>query len=491
MVAKKIKAADLFCGAGGTSTGLGQAAERLGRSLELVAVNHWERAVETHAKNHPSAAHFCQSLADLDPKKAVPGGKLDLLVASPECTHHSVARGGKPINDQSRASAWCVLRWCTALRVDRVLIENVPEFQTWGPIGATTNRPIKRRKGETFRAFVDALRSLGYAVDWRVLNAADFGGATTRKRLFLQAVRGRARIEWPNPTHAANPTPGLLGDRRKWRAAREVIDWSLPGESIFGRKRPLSENTLKRIAAGLKKFGGAAAEPFLVLLNGGGRQGAGGVKSLQEHAVVEPFIVPTNYGEREGQSPRCHDINKPMPTVVASGQTHGLVQPFITRVSNGGDYNCRSKDLNTPLGTITTANNFALVEPFILPHRQFDNMSVDDIDAPMRTITATNGGSNALVVAVIVPYYANGQAGSVGEPLRTVTTRDRFGVVIPDGCQLDIRFRMLQPHELAAAMGFPANYKITGNRAEQVRQIGNAVEVNQARELCHQMLEAA
>jgi DNA (cytosine-5)-methyltransferase 1 len=217
---KRILAADLFCGAGGTSTGLLRAAELLNRRVELTAVNHWDRAIETHSANHPGANHFCQSLADLDPKRAVPGGKLDLLVASPECTHHSVARGGKPVNDQSRASAYCVHRWCAALDVKRVLIENVPEFQSWGPLG-TNGKPLASKKGVLFEAFVNTMKAMGYRVEWRVLNAADYGGATTRRRLFIQAAKGKVPIHWPARTHEPAPTPGLFGETlTKWRAAR-------------------------------------------------------------------------------------------------------------------------------------------------------------------------------------------------------------------------------------------------------------------------------
>lgn len=385
MTRKRIIAADLFCGAGGTSTGLSRAAERLGRRVELTAVNHWERAVETHAANHPAAFHFCQDLADLDPRKAVPGGRLDLLVASPECTHHSVARGGKPVNDQSRATAYCVHRWCAALDVRRVLIENVPEFTTWGPLDAK-GRPTKRGRGKLFEAFLQTFRAMGYRVEWRILNAADFGAATTRRRLFIQCVKGRGPIRWPDRTHEPNPTPGLTEPLPKWRAARGIIDWSMRGTSIFGRKRPLSANTLKRIAAGLAKFGGAAAEPFLVM--------------LRRHA--------------DGRS-----VELPVPTLTAGGTHVGLCEPFL------------------------------------------------------------------------VPFYANGGADGLGDPLRTVTTKDRHALVEPDRARLDILFRMLQPHELAAAMGFPAGYKITGNRTEQVKQIGNAVEVNQATALSLAMLEDA
>ena len=494
---KPIIAADLFCGAGGASTGLLDACEAAGRKLRLTAVNHWERAVETHAANHPRAAHHCEDLLTMDPAKAVPGGRLDLLTAAPECTHHSNARGGKPRSDQSRATAWCVQRWATALRVDRILVENVPEFLTWGPLGAD-GKPLKSRRGETFRAWVTALQSLGYRVEWKVLNAADYGAATSRLRLFVQAVRGRRPIVWPDPTHAKDPAvDGLFADRLRWRAAREVIDWSLAGESIFNRKRPLSANTLRRIEVGLRKFGGPAAEPFLVAMNYLSQEGhdgrtcrpvgeplptvtgqgnrfylcepfavsAGGPKVdarpvsgplntvlTRDHmGLVEPFVVPTNYGERPGQVPRTHSTAAPLPTVTAS-------------------------------------SHHAVIEPFILPHRQFDRMDVDDIGRPVRTITATNGHLNGVCQPFVVPYYANGEADGTGDPLRTVTATDRFGLVQPDGSRIDIRFRMLQPHELAAAMGFPAGYRITGTRADQVRQIGNAVEVNQAKALYDAML---
>jgi DNA (cytosine-5)-methyltransferase 1 len=475
---KRLIVTDLFCGAGGTSTGVSQFAEASGRKLELVAVNHWERAVETHAANHPRAAHFCQDLTRLKPGEAVPGGKLDLLVASPECTHHSNARGGKPKNDQSRASAWVVLEWVTALKVDRVLIENVPEFVSWGPLGSD-GKALASKKGEIFKTFIRALEAAGYRVEWRVLNAADFGAATSRRRLFIQAVRGRRKIAWPTPTHSRDVRANLFGTLPRWRAAREIIDWPILGESIFARKRPLSENTLKRIEAGLKKFGGAAAEPFLVAMNY--------LKSREHdqryaHGMDDPlptitgqsnrfaFIIPTNYGERPGQAPRTHSAESPMPTIVAGGQTHGVVEGCMVQLTHAGRY--------------------GLVEPFILPHRQFENMSVDDIRDPLRTVTAVNGGCNGVVQPFITPYYGTGIPDSTDDPLATVTSKDRFGLVEPDRVALDIRFRMLQPHELKAAMGFPRDYKITGNRGEQVKQIGNAVEVNQARALAGSMLGA-
>jgi DNA (cytosine-5)-methyltransferase 1 len=499
---------------------------------KLLCGSHWALVPKGLQSQCHAAFRKWKAAMSRSAAEAVAAGD-DLLVASPECTHHSNARGGKPKNDQSRASAWVVLEWVNALKVDRVLIENVPEFTSWGPLGAD-GKPLKSKRGETFRAFISALEASGYRVAYKTLNAADYGAATSRRRMFIQAVKGRRDLRWPGPTHERNPDPNLFGSLPRWRAAREIIDWTLSGESIFTRKRPLSGNTLKRIEAGLRKFGGVAAEPFLVAMNYLKERGNDGraVRSLNEPVPTITsqgnrfaFIVPTNYGERPGQAPRCHPTDAPLPTVVAGGVTHALVEPFLAdmrgtdpaalettardigdphptitaggshtaliepfvcKVAHSGDDACRVKSVGEPLGTMTTSNQYAVCEPFLLPHRKFQQMDVDGIGQPVRTIDATNGGCNAL----IVPYYGSGVADSTADPLATVTAKDRFGLVEPE-CRavgLDIRFRMLQPHELAAAMGFPAGYKLTGNRGEQVRQVGNAVEVNQARALAGAML---
>ncbi len=412
--------ADLFCGAGGTSTGLVQAAREYGLRLTLLAINHWEVAIATHARNHPDAQHICESLDSIDPRKAVPGGHLDLLIAAPECTHHSVARGGRPIHDQSRATAWHVLRWCEALRVDEVLVENVPEFTTWGPLGSR-GRPLKSRKGETFDAWVRALRSLNYTVDWRVLNAADYGDATTRRRLFIRARRGRRKITWPAQTHAPRKAADVLG-LRPWRPAREIIDWSIESQSIFRRRKPLAQATLRRIEAGIRRFvHPAAAEPFLLVLR----------------------------NNMDAQS-----LQEPLPTITANGTHIGLVEPFVLGQQSGAT----PRSVDRPLPTISTAGAISLIEPFL------------------------------------VGFYSNGgsQVNSVSEPLPTVTTRDRFGLVelrTSEGRSVwvDILFRMLEPHELAAAMGFEG-YQFEGSRTEQIRQIGNAVPVQTARALITEIL---
>jgi DNA (cytosine-5)-methyltransferase 1 len=409
---RTVKVADLFCGAGGSSTGLLQAAQALGLRVELTAVNHWETAVETHAANHPQARHVCASIDSLDPRQ-VTGGRLDLLWASPECTHHSTARGGKPIHDQSRATAWCVTRWAEALRPKWIIVENVPEFQTWGPLG-TNNRPLTSRKGETFSAWLHTLRALGYTVDMRVLNAADFGAATSRRRLFVMArldggARGRGPLLWPDRTHAPQGGRTLLRDMATWRAAKDIIDWQDHGRSIFGRSRPLAPRTLKRIAAGARKFWQMELDPFLVAMEHGGRELA---------------------------------IDRPLPTITtAKGGAFGVVQPFLLGQQSGA----AARPVDQPAPTVATSGAIALVEPFL------------------------------------VSFYGNGGAQSIGVPLLTVTTHDRFRLVQPSA--LDIRFRMLRPHELAAAMGFPAGYQFAGTKTDAVRQIGNAVEVHQAQAL--------
>jgi DNA (cytosine-5)-methyltransferase 1 len=403
-----IHAADLFCGAGGSSTGLRRIVDALGAQLELTAVNHWPTAVETHATNHPHARHVCESLDSIDPRR-VTGGKLDLLWASPECTHHSTARGGKPIADQSRSTAWHVLRWAEALRPSWVIVENVPEFQTWGPLGANL-RPLASRKGQTFSAWRQGLQSLGYHVEHRVLNAADYAAATSRRRLYvvarLDGGRARGPIPWPAQTHAPIGTHSLFSDVHPWRGAREIVDWSVAGTSIFHRPKPLAPNTLRRIAAGARKFWGVELEPFLVAMEHGGR-----VLSL----------------------------DNPLPTITtAKGGAFGIVEPFLLGQQSGAE----GRPVSQPTPTVATSGAISLIEPFI------------------------------------VSFYGTLNVSSARHPLPTVTTKDRFGLVQP--AALDITFRMLKPHELSAAMGFPTGYQFSGTRTEQVKQIGNAVEVNQA-----------
>lgn len=498
---RKIIAADLFCGAGGTSTGLLAACEAAGVPLQLVAVNHWDIAISTHAKNHPHAEHLCSNLDNVDPRKLVQGGVLDLLVASPECTHHSVARGGKPINDQSRASAWRVVEWCSQITVNHVLIENVKEFRTWGPLGSN-GRPLKRRKGETYQAFLNALRALGYTVEDRVLNAADFGDPTSRERLFIQAWRGRKPIQWPAATHGPRIEPAAAvlfekapAPRRPYRTAREIIDWSIPGESIFRRKRPLSPNTMNRIYKGLIKFAGL---PFIVpQLSGGANRGLDQpiptiTTTSRGIGFCEPFIIAMEHGGH------VRSIDRPLNTITtARGGAHGVCMPYLIRFNGSHrgrqDGAGRGQSIDQPLSTLDTSNRLGLVQPFIVPTNHGKDGRSHDIDRPMPVITTVDAW--ALIEPYLVKYNGTGGPMPVSEPLDTVTAKDRFGLVEPMLAEeqgsyaiLDIRFRMLQPHELAAAMSFPKSYHFVGNREQKVKQIGNAVPVQLAKALCSEIV---
>ena len=524
---KTFEVVDMFCGAGGESTGIMQAAMEQDMKVNLLAINHWERAMETHAANHPRAEHLCESVERIDPTQVVKGGKLDLLWASPECTHHSIARGGRPRSDQSRASAWLILKWLSELYVERVIIENVPEFLSWGPLDKN-GHPIQRQKGKTFEAFVSSLRSLGYQVDWKILCAADYGDPTTRRRLFVQAVKGRKRILWPQISHMDGDGNNLMG-YQPWIAARDIIDWSIPGTSIFDRKKPLADATIRRIAAGIEKYWGDYAKPFLAVL-----YGTSDVRSLDlplpavtgsgaHHALIEP--VPMLLGQQSGAAARS--VDKPAPTVATAGAI-GVIQPFITRyqgdhagqqdgdnrnhkierplpcVDTSNRYalvepllveyygNGQTKPVSNPVGTITTKDRFALLEPFMVKccHGGGEERRVLDIKDPVPALTCSN--ENALVepfVFNIGQGSATDRSRSIDEPLSTIVTKAEH-CLIEAGMRFDIRFRMLKNHELKRAQGFPDDYILTGNITEQTKQIGNAVPVNTARALAKAAMSA-
>lgn len=573
--ARKLQAADLFCGAGGFTTG----AEAAGIHVAL-AINHWRTAVFTHQANHPSTKHLCARIDDVDPRHDAAVPELDLILASPECTHHSIARGGRPIDDQKRATPWHVCVWAEAKRPKWIIIENVREFRDWGPID-DRGRPIKARKGEVFSQWIKALESIGYQVDHQLLNAADFGAATKRVRLFIVARRGRSRrdIPWPDPTHAG-----------KWRPAYEVIDWSRPCPSIFSRKRPLAEKTLRRIEAGLRKFVGpfvvtlrrnmagrdvgdplatitagaehsAVAVPFVVQYHNGpdgdqrtytpgqpiptldtqnryalavpfqfkamGRSPGVSksavdpvptiVAARENHAIVTPFLVP-NFGEREGQEPRTHAMDEPVPTITSHG-AGGLACPFF--LPRPGFFESwvdkPAKPVQDPLNVITANHGPGhLVVPYLLAinHGGDDDRSHGPGE-PLATLTTKTGHS--IVAPFLTKYYGTASAQAAGEPLDTVTTRDRFGLTLPEisaegrspRCEgstaamnsllatmaelgvVDIGFRMLDVDELARAHGFPEGYVLYGTKAEQVRQVGNAVCPPVAEALCRTIQEAA
>lgn len=492
--AGRINAVDLFCGAGGTSTGLSLACQEAGLDLTLLAINHWSVAIDTHSTNHPHAKHLCESADNVDPRKVVPGGRLKLLVASPECMHHSNARGGRPMSDQSRASAWHILRWAEALYIDSILIENVKEFRSWGPLGAD-GRPIRSLRGQLYVQFLNSLRALGYNVEDRVLCAADYGDPTTRERLFIIA-RKRKPIVWPEATHASTErisTADMYRHMRPWRTAREIIDWTIQGESIFSRKRPLAEKTRERIAAGLRKFGGEGAEPFLVVLrnHGAGRSLDAPLPTVTARgthiALCEPFVIPQ---QSKGYA---RSTKKPLPTVATKGAI-ALVEPFLVAVNHGrdakpkGGEGRRARSVNKPMPTLTTKRTVALIEPFLVEfygERDGQDPRTRSVDRPLPPVTA-GGKHHALVEPFLVKYNGTAKAASVNEPVDTVTSKERFALVTTAAGQfyIDIRFRMLTPKELARAQGFPDSYHFTGTKEDVVRQIGNAVPVTCAKDLC-------
>ncbi len=489
--------ADLFCGGGGTSTGMIEAFKKAGVDYTLIGINHWAVAIETNRMNH-DGQYYCASIDGVDPTDVVPGGVLDILWASPECTNHSRAKGGMPRQNQSRCQPEMLLSWIRKLIVKRMYVENVPDFLDWGPLLSKdtvidsklykAGTPDPRKKTLFFRDWIESIKRSGYRVDWQIMNAADYGAATCRERLIVQAVRigTGERIKWPEPTHAHEP--GLFKERQ-WIPARDIIDWSIKGQSIFNRKTPLKPNTLKRIENGIRKYWKDWAEPFLVLLRGTKPNqldctthrlteplptiSAGGVHA----GLVRPYLV--HYHGGEGSERRTSGMEEPLPTCDCSNR-YGLVEGFIVDLAHTkANGVCRS--LGEPINTITcTHGTHGLVEPLFIP--QQSGGTVKPVSQPLPTISTA--GAISIVQPLIQAYYgSNKECKPVSQPLDTITTKDRFGLVegqllkMPDGqmYKLDITFRMLQPHELAAAMSFPKDYRFSGTKTEKIKQIGNAV----------------
>ncbi len=473
-----IKAIDLFCGGGGTSTGLAKAAKKLKKIVELIAVNHWDVAIATHSINHKYAQHLCTGIDNVDPRKLVPSGRLDLMVASPECTHHSRARGGKPMNDQSRSSGWHVLRFAEALYIDNIVLENVVEWQEWGPIGAD-GRPLKSKKGQLFQQFIAALRALGYNVEYRALCCADYGDPTSRERLFIIARRGNKKITWPEPTHAPASVlaePSLFSnDLKPWRTARECIDWSIESHSIFDRTKPLAENTLTRIEAGLKKFNGIEVDlkrcirenlrPYVCFIrkeNGTEPDLEPFVGVLRNHAdansieeplpaltaggqhfgVVEPCIITPGGAVGQGRNP--HSVNEPFGAVLTNDRRDLVEGAFVLQTDQTGGKKRKKgvraavRSVDQPVPTLVTKANTCVVESFILPNEGvFRGNQPRSLDRPMNTVTAERGAGH-LVEPFLSVYHGNRNGSeekernsSLNKPLTTQDTSNRFGVVEP------------------------------------------------------------
>lgn len=502
---KLLDIADLFCGGGGTTTGACEAIAAAGYQSRVTAINHWDVAIQTHTANHPEARHLCTSVDDVDPRKLYKPGQLHLLWASPECTHHSKARGGKPMSDQSRATAMCVIRWADALLPPIILIENVPEFLDWGPLG-TNNKPLKSRKGDTFKAWVLMLESMAYQVEWRVLRAADYGDPTTRERLFVQCVRGRRQIVWPNRSHASITELAKLKAEpefsfaprsavtdpvlKPWVAAREIIDWNLKGkwlDEMRGKKQhdglPLSPKTLRRNLIGLQKFG-----------------------------LSKSFIVSIDHASSIGSAVKSDE--DPLSTVTAGGIHHSLIEPCLIQTAHGDSGGIRARSIHEPLNNVCgNRGDMALFEPHLLG--QQSGSVLRPVSEPCPTVACA--GAIALIDPFLIKFYGTANAASLDDPLDKVTTKERFGLVeaelietlphlkdrpawivnqiLPrvwiDGVmfRIRIRWRMLQPHELQLAQGFHKGYLFSGNKTKVVKQIGNAVPRRLARALVYAVLQ--
>lgn len=597
---------DNFAGGGGASTGI---ALGLGRDVDI-AINHDGEALAMHAANHPTAQHFREDVFAVHPGFVTHQLPIGLAWFSPDCKHFSKAKGAKPVEKKIRGLAWVTLKWGTFQMPRMIMLENVEEFQDWGPLGAD-NKPIKAEKGRTFKAFVDALSTglplnhpdlpeiydalghdfpierlhagLGYKVEWKVLRACDFGTPTIRKRLILIARRDGRAIVWPAPTHGNPKQDGVKqGKLLPWRTAAECIDWSIPCPSIFERKKPLKPATCRRIAKGIMKFVVNSADPFIVPLTHHGadrmhdindalptvtaahrgefalvsahvtkfRTGSTGSAADEPlhtitaggdsarpagapHAlgIVTATMIQTGYGEREGQAPRVPGIDKPMGTLVGTGK-HAAVTAFLAKHYTG----VVGTAVDKPAGTVTSVDHHSCVTANLihLGHgegkdgtKRFSH-GIRDVMDPLNTVTATgapagivtshmvklrnnqfgqecdepaptltaDGGHLGEVSAFLIKYYTEGGTDQdLRDPMHTIPTKDRLGLVTIKGedyAIVDIGMRMLTPRELARAQGFPDSYildpeyektcKRTGkkitrrlSKSSQVRMIGNSV----------------
>lgn len=523
---------DNFAGGGGASTGIELAT---GVSVDI-AINHDPDAIRMHKTNHPHTRHYCESVWNVDPVKACKGRQVALAWFSPDCKHFSKAKGGKPKDKSIRGLAWVALRWAALVRPRVIMLENVEEFKTWGPLNRR-HRPIKKKRGQTFQKFIKQLKELGYAVEYKELIAADYGAPTKRKRFFLIARCDGKEIVWPERTHAPKGSMEVQkGLCKEYVGAYTQIDFSLPCPSIFDTAeqikekygiravRPLSPKTMERIARGLKKFVLDNAEPFIVQVNHSG-SGSDYCKSMNDplqvitskhgFGIVEPYLVQT--GQTGFAKERNRAVEEPLSTIVTKNEHCVMVPTLIQYHSETRENEVREQNINESLNTVDTSNRYGLVTSFLHQYygggyngcgNSLENhlpmvTSVDhnslcaatliqmnnhcdcrDISEPIPSITA-GGGHFGEVRAFLIKYYGCGTGQNIKEPLDTITSHDRFGLVTIHGIDymiVDIGLRMLEPRELYGCQGFPKDYIIdrdfTGQayiREEQVKRCGNSV----------------
>lgn len=557
---------DNFAGGGGASTGIELAT---GYSVDI-AINHDPEAIKMHKANHPNTKHYCENVWAIDPVKACNGHPVGLAWFSPDCKHFSKAKGGKPKDKNIRGLAWVALRWAGLVRPRVIMLENVEEFKTWGPLNRG-HHPIKEKQGKTFERFVQQLRNLGYEVEFRELIAADYGAPTMRKRFFMVARCDGKPIVWPEPTHGPADSEAVkVGLLKPYVGAYTQIDFSRPCPSIFDTSeeikekygiravRPLAQKTMDRIARGFKKFILDNPEPFIIQCNHGGERRPNDIREPMPtitgkhgYGIVEPYMV--QIGQTGFTKDRSKDVREPLTTIVSKNE-HCLIEPMLapymgTNTTNHPGGNCRdpihtittgnqqclispmliqyhsetAKDevrgqlIEEPIMTVDSSNRYGLVTSFL--HKYYDggykgagesmekplptvtawdhnsvvtanliqmNNHCDgrDMRDPIPTITAGDGHFGE-VRAFLVKYYGQGTGQDLKEPLDTIPTHDRFGLVTIKGVDyqiVDIGLRMLEPRELYGCQGFPDDYIIdhdyTGKtypRSEQVRRCGNAV----------------
>jgi len=477
---------DLFAGGGGASTGIRMA---LGRDPD-VAINHDPVAVAMHRANHPGTLHYRQDVWVVSPRGATKGRPVSLLWASPDCRHHSKAKGGPPKRDvKVRDLAWVVEKWAYEVNPALIILENVEEFADWGPLDAG-GKVIKSQKGTTFAAFVRSLRRLGYAVEWNELVACDYGAPTSRKRLFLIARCDGRPIVWPRCTHEDRSSPRVIsGLMQPWKTAADIIDFSLPCPSIFDRKKPLVENALRRIAKGTMRYVVQAAEPFILNYHGAKSlnefRGSGLHAPLRTQTTENRFALVVPHIQRQFGNSVGHAASVPLGTIMAggSGKT-AMITAALMAQHNGGMI---GRPVDTPLSTLTSrGTQQQLVAAFLTKFRG-SCRDGQAIDRPLPTLTS--GGCHvAEVRALLLKYYGSDGCGQrCDSPLHTITTRDRFGLVIVSisgepHVIVDIGMRMLSPRELFLGQGFPSDYiidvSIDGKpitKEDQVRMCGNSV----------------
>mgnify|MGYP002566028063 FL=1 len=521
---------DNFAGGGGASTGIELAT---GYSVDI-AINHDPEAIKMHKANHPNTKHYCENVWAVDPVKACNGHPVALAWFSPDCKHFSKAKGGKPKDKTIRGLAWVACRWAGLVRPRVIMLENVEEFKTWGPLGRR-HHPIKAKQGKTFEKFVQQLTDLGYEVQCRELIAADYGAPTMRKRFFMIARCDGKPIVFPEPTHGpADSETVKAGLRKPYVGAYTQLDFSLPCPSIFDTSeeikekygiravRPLAPKTMERIARGLRKFVLDNPEPFIIQCNHGGERRPNDIRKPMPtitgkhgYGIVEPTFAPymgtntTNHpggnckdpihtittgnqqclisptliqyhSETSKDGVRGQAIKDPIMTVDSSNR-YGLVASFLHKYYDGG-YKGAGETVENPLPTVTAWDHNSVVTANLI--QMNNHCDGKDIRQPLPTITAGDGHFGE-VRAFLIKYYGQGTGQDIEQPLDTVTARDRFGLVTIEGVDyqiVDIGLRMLEPRELYGCQGFPEDYIIdhdyTGKtypRSEQVRRCGNAV----------------